>query len=153
MKTQIRIGVWETNSSSVHSLVIARSDRMSSTAIDKVDGGEYGWGYDRLIYPIEKLSYALTAIQYVDQENEDDISKSKWFAQLQDVVKTQTGSNFELVPLNDYYKYGYIDHQSAPGNDFPLEDFWSEDELEFKEKMTDFIFNSKWELIIDNDNH
>lgn len=153
MKTQVRVGVWETNSSSVHSLVISGKDQVSAAPIDTVSGGEFGWGYDRLIAPVDKLSYAITAIQYIDQDNEDDISKSHWFKWLQDIVEARTGSGFRLLINSEWNKYGYIDHQSAPFDDFPLEDFWRSDEAEFKEKMSDFIFNSKWKLIIDNDNH
>lgn len=60
---KIRNGVFETNSSSVHAIIIARGD----IALPLVDQtvyfglGEYGWGEDGHYDPNEKASYFYTA--------------------------------------------------------------------------------------------
>jgi hypothetical protein len=50
---------------------------------------------------------------------------------------------------SDWSPAGYIDHQSTD----ILDEWWSDDEGTFKDSMKDFIFNSKYGLTTDNDNH
>jgi hypothetical protein len=156
MKINIRQSVFETNSSSMHSVAIIGCNRPAELAFtfnseDKIMiyPGEYGWGYEILRGPEEKLSYAITMIT---QRTNDGCSpeESIYFQWLNDMVFDYTGHYLQVVELQDKWNpYGYIDHQSID----TLDDFWSSDENVFKEKMRDFIFNDKYFIIIDNDNH
>lgn len=165
MKTVIRKGVFETNSSSMHSIAL----QGRGNALNKYDRpiwgqfGEFGWGYETYNNPSGKLSYALTAIQYKDRKIGrrlsddklyDRVLKSKYFLWLNEMVRDFTGYDIEMEEgSGEYYSCGYIDHQSIEDGDATIDPFWSDDEEEFKELMKDFIFNEKWYLIIDNDNH
>ena len=141
MKKQIRRNVFETNSSSMHSLSIIGSDRMvqltGENDVVSVGYGEFGWGYDRLNSPREKISYLIT--QY--SENDDMIDRIK------DAVKDYTGFVLNIVEGNeddwDDGK-GYIDHQSQG----MICEFISD-----KQSIIDIVFNEKYTIIIDNDNH
>lgn len=135
----IRRSVFETNSSSMHSLSIIGSSNMVSKdkfgKITRVKYGEYGWGYDRLSTPVEKLSYMIT--EYKDNDYMFDL-----------VIKTfedYTGSTVIIEELDDgYYPKGYIDHQSHGTIDDVLSDSIT---------IRDILFDYKYSIIIDNDNH
>ena len=66
MQTQIRRGVFETNSSSVHSISIIKDDFKGSLpkkfTIDC--NGEFGWEVDTYDCPISKAAYLYQAILY-----------------------------------------------------------------------------------------
>lgn len=168
MKT-VRQSVFETNSSSVHSLTIVGEDKLAITPLVG-EFGEFGWGYETLDTPWERLAYLMTALAQIAKIEYDDrekiaISKLESldkFIWLRALIKEATGQDLTYTAMsNSWYPFGYIDHQSwnydyetdeafAPD---PLMDFWSDDETTFKTKMTDFIFNNKYRVIIDNDNH
>lgn len=62
MKRQKRVNVFETNSSSVHTITIAKRTNYEVSSSLHFEGGEYGWDVDKLNTPIEKASYLFTAI-------------------------------------------------------------------------------------------
>ena len=64
MKTQIRRGVFETNSSSVHSISIIKDDFKSSlpTQFTIACDGEFGWEVDIYESPEDKAAYLYQAI-------------------------------------------------------------------------------------------
>lgn len=71
MKIQIRKGVFETNSSSIHTLCIPkRNDLINIPAGITLTFslGEYGWGPEEIIDPNGKASYLWTCL-YVRQDN------------------------------------------------------------------------------------
>lgn len=168
MKT-IRKSVFETNSSSVHSLSISNDDRMCNPNYLNGYFGEFGWGYEVLSTPEERLSYLLVALANLSGANnynvkfEDgknillDYDAFKW---TEEVVREKTGSgilfDWENISKGKYYPFGYIDHQSISYNsEVPnvLVDFWSEEKDVFYKNISDFIFNNKYSVSIDNDNH
>lgn len=61
---QIRTGVFETNSSSVHSICIANDmpdmDKWRGTVL-RVKGDDYGWSMEELADPESRMSYMYTA--------------------------------------------------------------------------------------------
>ena len=57
---QIRNGVFETNSSSTHSIVLADKNVEPGLFVDFAMG-EFGWGFDKLATTDEKASYLYTA--------------------------------------------------------------------------------------------
>ncbi len=100
MKHQIRRGVFETNSSSTHSLTWSRKSQMAHSSCLKpnddgyveVTFGEFGWAWDEYNDPIDKLSYIVTMIaenlEYRMQDNPDEIIGTKEeFEQLPDFRK------------------------------------------------------------------
>lgn len=163
MKKQIRYGVFETNSSSMHSLTIySRSCHYYTTSFEiennyvVVRPGEFGWGYDEFSSPSVKLEYAvLLALSSVEYSitSEEEFYESEEFQMLNDLIKYTTP--YDGIILKDFnFKYdekwssfdheGYIDHQSK----MPLNMFLSEYGID----LEDFIFGDNV-LIIDNDNH
>lgn len=160
MKVQVRNLVFETNSSSVHSVVIKKTKKEIIYYPIKARFGEFGWGYERLRTPEEKLSYILTEFRYKCYINRDGLGSvlDCWdslttyeeYKLLNEIIRQRTGSDiiwnyYSLI--NDRYssKYGYIDHQSL----YTIAD----SELDTPEKLVDFIFNPNCYIIIDNDNH
>lgn len=161
MSVKIRKGVFETNSSSMHSLTVIAGDRMGEYNFNTIDvdgeelipvyPDEYGWNGDDLKTPLQKLSYIITMVQYKDSLiREDDIEDSRYFLWLSEMIKDYVGYGIAYQPSHDeYYKYGYIDHESVD----ILDEYWVDDKEEFQSNMRDIIFNEKYFIIIDNDNH
>ena len=153
---QTRYGVFETNSSSTHSISLS-GDGLEALIMsvtnsfpgfphlqkeDKeyhfnVDGYEFGWEIDTYNDAPTKLAYAL-----IDAHGND-----KLVEKVCNAFKAITGVT--LVPVwgdaetdKDYYKTFYIDHQSSG----------TANELT-QEQMVNFIFNPNSILSTDNDNH
>ena len=131
-KVLIRNGVFETNSSSCHSISI--SDETQPFVFDTIypdldgkitiKGGEYGRGvFTRHNDVKTKLSYALTSTLYGVDEN-----------MLREIIQEQTScDNIELLVSEDY---NYIDHDSV--DIVPRT----------KEELRNFIFNKNSWLFI-----
>lgn len=157
MLIKIRTGVFETNSSSSHSLSIGKKDTVvanKNPGVWEVLFGEYGWGYERLTEPVEKLSYVLTSIQYYDPNIDySNVSAQKimdsvyfeWIAQAFHEI------GILVIPKEseDFYPCGYVDHESTD----LLADVFHSSQEEFQKKIIDLVFNEKYVIIIDNDNH
>ncbi len=139
----IRRSVFETNSSSSHSIVINDSATDFTSMIPDKDGnivftgGEFGWEQENYNDPWTKANYC--AID--QQDNHANINM------LKEVIKEQTGAKKVLFDFDTDYnekKESYIDHQSAGTSD---EAFAS------KETLKKFIFGKGSVLYTDNDNH
>jgi len=136
MKRLIRKKVFESNSSSSHSISMSSEDKqfvLDTIYPDQfgriyVRGGEYGWEWERYNDAITKLSYAYQ--DYVPTEL------------LEKVVKDQTGATeviFDEKSKND----GYIDHES----------YETASSICVNEESTkNFIFNKNSWLFTGNDN-
>lgn len=129
-KTLIRSGVFETNSSSSHSISIADETKEfvldtlypDDDGIVRLIGGEFGWGWFKHNDALTKANYAAQALHYNDV--------------LIDVIKEQTGAIDVIINVEN----GYIDHESfgiVPTN---------------KEELRNFIFNKNSWLFGGNDN-
>ena len=148
MTTQIRKSVFETNSSSTHSLSISDIGGLYQTlrhsdGIISVPLGfyEFGWEQETYYDAESKLAYMMIYAR--------DWSKGKekeFFEILKEIVEKQTG----CILINDEseggYDNGYIDHQSV--EDCDLHYMFYEPEL-----IRQFIFNPNSYLETDNDNH
>lgn len=153
---KIRHSVFETNSSSSHSLVFSSIDRGYSydLPVDKkgvltIPFGEFGWGPDILRTPLQKLSYLVTDNS---QWRIDDDSRKSWDDILEELksndkineiinlVKSKCPQVKEVTfdVASSYYPRGYIDHDSVGTSN-------SEDPEEL-------IFNNRIIILIDNDN-
>ena len=82
MKLNIRKGVFETNSSSVHTLVLAKVKSLSELEeIAKdydvyITGGCFDWGWDVLSSPQEKLNYLWTFVTLLDDYSYVNVFRS-----------------------------------------------------------------------------
>jgi len=133
MKT-IRQGVFETNSSSTHSISIDENATVfSSITPDKngnivLTGGEFGWEFETYYSPLVKANYCALDIG-------DNVDEKKM---LIEVIKEHTGAKDVIFELD-----GYIDHQSAGT---------TSDAFESKELLKSFIFGKNSVLETGNDN-
>jgi hypothetical protein len=153
----IRHGVFETNSSSTHSVSISRSDVLTcniSPDIDgvlRLDGGQFGWEQEEYNDAWTKANYCAV---FTSSEG-----AAKERAMLNKVLMEVTGAkrikycfsynyNTSVDDEGDTIHYAYIDHQSDfhEGGDC-LSAFESEQTLK------GFIFNCGSTLTTDNDNH
>jgi hypothetical protein len=149
---QIRQGVFETNSSSTHSVTIYGSDKyVCPKYIPPIEFGEYGWEQNLYTDYTDKLSYVITMLATKNDINTfEDFLKLKEFRWLKEAIESHCGQVLEVRPQNsDWSSLGHVDHQS----DEVLDDFLVPDELEFKVKVLDFVFNEKYAFETDNDNH
>lgn len=143
---KIRKGVFETNSSSTHSLHISSEDKgrlMQTLDMDEegtvhLYGGEFGWQQDTYHDANSKASYLAIYVQ----DWTADFERERMRTDLIDVIKKQTGCA-DVVFAEDL---GYIDHQSVEGH--ALHYLWED-----LEEMRQFIFNPDSYLETDNDNH
>lgn len=139
----IREGVFETNSSSTHSICIKGGEFAPDAfplddGVCKVHPGEFGWDVREFRSPQIKASYCLTHAK----ESGGD---KRLLPMLTAVLGKATGCEVEFVSAGgEYYEWGYIDHQSSG---VCAEAFESE------ETLRDFIFNPDSWLKTDNDNH
>lgn len=141
---QIRNGVFETNSSSSHSVNISSTgdidvslipNRAGVLIIDSVTN--FGWEQETYTDASTKAMYSYLQAQYSNDQNKIDM--------VHQVIKDQTGA-IEVVFLGDTKLHAYIDHQSA----YYESGF---EPLESKESLRNFIFNTNSVLETDNDNH
>lgn len=140
---QIRHAIFETNSSSTHSLVFGGGISFQSINPKdfpngiRLEGGDYGWGPYEIHRWQDKANYCFTyAIQKADVH---------LLAMLKKVLNDYTGLDIDFASDGDeYHPCGYIDHQS--------EDVCGE-AYESEEKLKDLIWGIKSYIIIDNDNH
>lgn len=137
---KIRRGVWETNSSSSHSLSIA-SDALPFI-VDRtllpdqygsiiLQGGEFGWEWKKYNDARTKADYLAVACA-----SDPDLKE-----RLTNVIRQQTGCTNVFFPSEG--DCGYIDHQSC---DVPHKAF------ETDEMLRSFIFNMNSWLFTGNDN-
>lgn len=146
MKTQIRKGAFETNSSSTHSICISKEPvgDVKDRHID-FDIGEFGWQFDTA----DTADYLYTAI--LCQEN---------YVELLDRLKTildESGVHYtmkepldktwkdDLGYVHHYLEYGYVDH------DEDLRDF-IEAVLSDKDLLFRYLFDNDSVVYTGNDN-
>lgn len=145
-----REAVFETNSSSTHSLSIKGGGYTPDPPFLRRDveltAGEFGWGPERHTDTRTKASYILTAIMNMNPE--EDEGREGYLDMLRRVILVQARSLTlkGCTPPDSYggTGWGHIDHQSE---DVAFEALASETALR------DFLFNPASVLIIDHDNH
>jgi hypothetical protein len=153
---KLRKSVFETNSSSTHSLHISSDGMYDTMPIDDngdavLHGGQFGWELERFYSPEDKASYL--AIYCIEWYPADRVGKKLLLDILVDVIKSQTLCervifNFttDYGSVSDDLMYSYIDHQSVEDKDY----HWL---FEDTQKLKDFIFGKRSYLETDNDNH
>lgn len=154
---KIRKNVFETNSSSSHSLVYSKKDRGYSHCMPLNEDGnlivefrEYGWGPDVLNTPYEKLCYVFTRIaidydweEYMNQNEYDRVVPEGFLEDsrtqiILNALERNCGISLEDIIFEAPDRYFNIDHLSA--------------NLLDKEDISDIIFNNSILILIDNDN-
>lgn len=103
---QVRTSVFETNSSSIHSICIARGDRRKpkdweTTIVLTVTMQHFGWEFRKLDTPDLRASYAYTAA--VDLDLGADMKELIW------ELCGEEGINVVFQDSDDAYFYG-VDH-------------------------------------------
>lgn len=164
MKRQIRRGVFETNSSSTHSVSIYNNSKIRFEDIPKnsevVLDDTYEYGTD-IFDEVGKLNYVVTMLAsivenrcYYDElkvESFADMITLNWFKWLAEVVKEEsnTGVIYKCPTYSDgrdktyqpYYETTYDEYDSIEtilaGDDSDTLD----DEIKFKERIKDIIYN------------
>ena len=134
MGTIIRNKVFETNSSSTHSISIEIGEEWDNIipnqdGVIKLYGGEFGWEWRAYNDALTKANYCAVACKL----GQTSFNKRE----LKEVIKEYTGATKVKFKFDNYG----IDHQSAE----TLEDLYVSD-------LKDFIFNKSSYLYTGNDN-
>lgn len=136
---KIRKGIFETNSSSSHSLHIDDKVEVYDTIYPDengkitLKGGEFGWQWEKYNDALTKANYAAISSSGVD------------FNLLEKVIKNHTGAKKVEYIGNDTWNsgnYSYIDHDSCG----------LMSELNDEKSLKNFLFNPRCWLFLGNDN-
>ena len=154
---QIRRNVFETNSSSCHSVSLSKDVETDNNLIVIDDAvhccaDEFGWYPEDFTDAQTKLNYLITMAATTtvgtswcdiasDEEYVEDFIKTSEFEEIQNCVCKITGCNRLVVDS----LYGYIDHESVFVS---MSNFLAYNNLTIEE----YIFGNTI-LHIDNDNH
>ena len=154
MKTQIRRGVFETNSSSVHSISIVKDNFKCSLPKKFVINcdGEFGWEWDTYDDSASKAAYLYQAIKYYTEKNANANDEKE---RLQDLIDKFIGNlesygievectyrftkiaSMEIGPNENYYYAVFVDEN---GNE-PSADGYLDHGSEAKE-FVDYVLSS-----------
>lgn len=151
-----RHSVFETNSSSTHSISISH-DTKTLVSLPLKEGkvhvgfGEFGWEQETYNSTESKLAYAATFAFSFKPDHKyggGDLGlHDKYKEMLETVLKRQTGAKeiiYDAGEESEFYPYGYIDHQSMDT---------AEEMYESLDTLRNFIFNPDSYFETDNDNH
>lgn len=165
MKVQIRRGVFETNSSSVHTLTITKnSNNLKFPKKLIFDSGDYGWEHVCLTTPEEKASYLWESIKCIlpDNENKNLVEYNKALDSITKILKSvgvkavfkYNNPKYKKSKWGNYYEFydkkgneddGYIDHA------YGLITFVKEVCFD-KNKLLGFLFSENSYIETGNDN-
>lgn len=154
MRYKIRRSVFETNSSSVHSIQILNTTRQPSelkvNSRDKmihVECGQFGKEYCLYTTQYEKLQYLVTLLAYSSGAywdlDTEPLDRCYEFEMLNNYIKEYCNcKGIKVTRLNK----AEIDHQSQPESGWI--DFIN---MYDKDKVLDFIFSDSYALRTDSD--
>ncbi|RMG24171.1 MAG: hypothetical protein D6732_24035, partial [Methanobacteriota archaeon] len=155
MKTKIRIGTFETNSSSTHALVFKKKMNKKLTdeerkhasdlvnkALDKmgtlkVQLQEFGWDSDEFYGWKNKLSYVFSYLSVTED------TESLAVDSIRDALSSLVGKDIDI----DIEGYGYVDHQSHRIPELLINIAISE-----PERFLSWLFNDDCAIFTSNDN-
>lgn len=167
-RKQIRAGTFETNSSSMHSLVILdKKSKLNPSNLPVNPGGileivtgEFGWGYDILETQLEKIEYLFTLLCcYEGIESQEDLENNMTYIEWVEELEKYAGIKKVVITNFD----GYVDHQSCCSPDEFLssyrtvdafdKDIWKDEKnVSEKSKFLEVIFDDNIKIEIANDN-
>lgn len=145
----VRIGVFETNSSSVHTVTFSNVG-LQDSQLPMKDGyviahyGEFGRDRQTFNSQEDKLSYLVTCCYYLNGFSDYDIETSYNFRQIEDVLCNYI-PGCQGIKIAENSPEPEIDHQSIPEFDIEIVNIWDEDAL------INFIFNENILLKTDCD--
>lgn len=155
MTTQVRRSVFETNSSSSHSLTLGKAALVApmlfqserELGVVEVPLGRFGWEQDTYNAFHDKLSYVVTQIAtmlnlHYDMEQSE--ARAKLYADPRMVLVSKVVREFAGVELEVAPTPGYVDHQSVGLCDELFAD---------EAKLRQFLFDETSLFETDNDNH
>ena len=175
MKTQIRRGVFETNSSSVHSISIIK-DNFKGTLPKKFVincNGEFGWEGDTYDDSSSKAAYIYQAIKYYTEKNANVNDEKERLQDLMDkfignlesygikVVCPYRFTKITSMEIGSNENYDYVAFVDENGNEPPVDgylDHGSEAKefvdyvLSSPENTVKFIFDYRCYIETGNDN-
>lgn len=135
---KIRKGVFETNSSSTHSICIAKDTELNIPQKLYFSFGEFGWKWETLQSTEDKASYLYTGL-YSNGHYEEFL----------EIVKTLEDEGIEVswqTPQGDnFWENGYVDHSDE------LREFLN-DVCNDKNKLLNFLFSNLSFILTGNDN-
>lgn len=140
--TKIRHGIFETNSSSSHSISINESTFLYDSIAPNKDGhiilhgGQFGWAWEKFDDCLTKANYCA-----VHASHSEDLTR-----RLKNVIKEHTGAKDVIIVASEDYNHAnwsYIDHESLGTCDVAFKS---------DETLKNFIFNRKSILYTGNDN-
>ena len=151
MKTKIRKGLFEANSSSTHSIVIGNNgENVKSNLPEELyfHGGEFGWEHKLYTDTETKASYLFTSLMYMDDPY-------IWIEKIKNILKNWgVEAKFEELIKGEYsngttyYKtrgFAYVDH-GGENNDLVIE-LCENDEL-----LMNYLFSDASYVETSNDN-
>lgn len=157
MRTQIRRGAFETNSSSTHAInIYKKGGRYEIPESIVIRPGEFGWECETYNYPEDKLSYLYTWILEKCNTFEQNEITGNWethcdYKLLKD-YQYRLKSKLEALGVKEvifekcggWHENGYIDHSSS---------LYTDDlETILESYFEDFVFNSASYIETGNDN-
>lgn len=138
MKRKIRNNVFETNSSSVHSITISKEGREPSKlekdkdGYIKIDFGTFDKDYHIYDTQYDKLSYLITCFYYLSGYDICNIYDNYEYKELEKIICNYADAKgIRIINKEE----PYIDHQSQPYNYMDFINIYDEDEV------IDFVFN------------
>lgn len=148
---QIRPGVFETNSSSTHSICIATDRKEPLKLQDRLwfATGDYGWAWEKLTDPEEKASYLYSAILELYERNKAEELKNR----IVDILASAgVTCGFSKARYHDYGGRLYCENASVDhGDDGELKDFVDKT-VHNKGRLMRFLFSPKSFVLTGNDN-
>ena len=148
MNRKLRKHVFETNSSSVHSLVVSNDGRepsefkLNKNGEIEIDFGEFGKDERLYTSQYDKLSYLITCLYYLSGWEIEDIYNKWEFEIIKKAVCNYTGAvGIKILGK----KEPDIDHQSQPYGCIEIINSYDE------EAVIDFVFNKYISLKTDCD--
>ena len=148
VKRKIRKNVFETNSSSVHSLVISNDGRepsefkVNKDGYIEVDFGEFGKDERLYTSQYDKLSYLITCLYYLSGWDVEDIYEKYEFEYIEKAICEYSGAKgIRILDKNE----PHIDHQSVPYSNIGIINVYDKDEV------INFVFNKYVSLKTDSD--
>lgn len=152
---QIRYNMFETNSSSVHALVMSKKKIKDYSELPKlyIHHGNYGWNNDTYHTPDDIISYLCQAIWDMNYEwysSDDNNNTAKARVAIQKFLEPLYEMGIEYEFENDYWKYsqwskGYVDHADSLSE--LIETFTKK-----PDKLVRFVFGEQSMIVTGNDN-
>ena len=167
MRKVIRYSIWESNSSSMHTLSVRGKRNVDSSYYPsnvniEIRLDEYGWDGDPCDDFRSKLAYAMSMVlnteypefHYYHEDDfvvdQDTLESLDGYKLLLDAINKHVKCERVIIKRkdNEYFPYGYIDHQSY--EDYGcLQDFLDDWNVDAER----FLFDDGVVVHIDNDNH